>query len=104
MWPFDPKATGLPPTHTLTAYIMWAGAPYTHVQIMEHPEKSKLQKGEIRCPSPKLQLNVFRCRHSHAKRLLRRFDWQKMPGTLVIRKKWPWLTQLIHAGETAQNL
>ncbi len=52
----------------------------------------------------KPQLNVLRCRHLHAKRLFRRFDWRKMPGTLVIRKRWPWLTQLTHAGETARNL
>jgi len=38
MWPFDPKATGLPTTHRPTgAYIMWAGSPYAHVHIMGHP-------------------------------------------------------------------
>jgi hypothetical protein len=38
MWPFDPKATGLPTTHKPTgAYIMWAGSPYAHVHIMGHP-------------------------------------------------------------------
>ena len=35
MWPFDPKASGLPTTHRDTgAYIMWAGSPYAHVHIM----------------------------------------------------------------------
>ena len=38
MWPFDPKATGLPVTHRDTgAYIMWAGSPYAHVHIMGRP-------------------------------------------------------------------
>ena len=38
MWPFDPKATGLPTNHRDTgAYIMWAGSPYAHVHIMGHP-------------------------------------------------------------------
>ena len=38
MWPFDPKATGLPTTHRDTgAYIMWAGSPYAHVHIMGRP-------------------------------------------------------------------
>jgi hypothetical protein len=38
MWPFDPKATGLPTTHRDTgAYIMWAGSPYAHLHIMGHP-------------------------------------------------------------------
>jgi hypothetical protein len=38
MWPFDPKATGLPTTHKPTgAYIMWAGSPYAHVHIMGGP-------------------------------------------------------------------
>jgi hypothetical protein len=38
MWPFDPKATGLPTTHKLTgAYIMWAGSPYAHLHIMGRP-------------------------------------------------------------------
>ena len=38
MWPFDPKATGLPVTHRDTgSYIMWAGSPYAHVHIMGHP-------------------------------------------------------------------
>jgi hypothetical protein len=38
MWPFDPKATGLPVTHKDTgAYIMWAGSPYAHVHIMGRP-------------------------------------------------------------------
>jgi hypothetical protein len=39
MWPFDPKATGLPTTHRNTgAYIMWAGTPYAHVHVMGAPE------------------------------------------------------------------
>ena len=38
MWPFDPKATGLPTTHKATgAYIMWAGSPYAHLHIMGRP-------------------------------------------------------------------
>jgi len=38
MWPFDPKATGLPTTHTpMGAYIMWAGTPYAHLHIMGRP-------------------------------------------------------------------
>jgi hypothetical protein len=38
MWPFDPKATGLPTTHKPTgAYIMFAGTPYAHVHIMGRP-------------------------------------------------------------------
>ena len=38
MWPFDPKATGLPTTHKPTgAYIMWAGSPYAHLHIMGRP-------------------------------------------------------------------
>lgn len=38
MWPFDPKATGLPTTHKPTgAYIMWAGSPYAHVHVMGSP-------------------------------------------------------------------
>jgi hypothetical protein len=38
MWPFDPKATGLPVTHRETgAYIMWAGSPYAHVHVMGRP-------------------------------------------------------------------
>jgi hypothetical protein len=38
MWPFDPKATGLPTTHRDTgAYIMWAGSPYAHVHVMGRP-------------------------------------------------------------------
>jgi hypothetical protein len=35
---------------------------------------------------------------------IERFAGQKMPGTLVIRKRWPWLTRLTQAGETARNL
>jgi hypothetical protein len=38
MWPFDPKATGLPTNHKPTgAYIMWAGSPYAHLHIMGSP-------------------------------------------------------------------
>lgn len=38
LWPFDPKATGLPTSHKPTgAYIMWAGSPYAHVHIMGRP-------------------------------------------------------------------
>jgi hypothetical protein len=38
MWPFDPKATGLPATHRQTgAYIMWAGSPYAHLHVMGRP-------------------------------------------------------------------
>jgi hypothetical protein len=38
MWPFDPKATGLPITHKPTgAYIMWAGSPYAHLHVMGRP-------------------------------------------------------------------
>lgn len=38
MWPFDPKATGLPTVHKSTgAYIMWAGSPYAHVHVMGRP-------------------------------------------------------------------
>jgi hypothetical protein len=38
MWPFDPKATGLPTTHRATgSYIMWAGNPYAHVHVMGNP-------------------------------------------------------------------
>jgi hypothetical protein len=38
MWPFDPKATGLPVTHRATgAYIMWAGSPNAHVHVLGTP-------------------------------------------------------------------
>ena len=38
MWPFDPKATGLPTTHRDTgAYIMWSDSPYAHVHVMGRP-------------------------------------------------------------------
>ena len=38
MWPFDPKATGLPTTHKPTgAYIMWARSPYAHLHVMGRP-------------------------------------------------------------------
>jgi hypothetical protein len=39
MWPFDPKATGLPVTHRdAGAYIMWAGSPYAHLHVMGRPQ------------------------------------------------------------------
>jgi hypothetical protein len=39
MWPFDPRATGLPTTHRSTgAYIMWSGTPWAHVHVMGRPE------------------------------------------------------------------
>jgi hypothetical protein len=35
MWPFDPKATGLPTMHKPTGpYILWAGSPYAHVHVI----------------------------------------------------------------------
>jgi hypothetical protein len=38
MWPFDPKATGLPSSHRSTgAYIMWSGTPYAHLHVMGNP-------------------------------------------------------------------
>jgi hypothetical protein len=38
MWPFDPKATGLPTTHRPNgAYIMWPGSPYAHLHVMGRP-------------------------------------------------------------------
>jgi hypothetical protein len=38
IWPFDPKASGLPTTHRPTgSYIMWAGNPYAHVHVMGPP-------------------------------------------------------------------
>ena len=38
MWPFDPKATGLPTSHKPAgAYIMWAGSPYAHLHVMGSP-------------------------------------------------------------------
>lgn len=38
MWPFDPKTTGLSvePKQTGT-WIMWAGTPYAHLMINQHP-------------------------------------------------------------------
>ena len=36
--------------------------------------------------------------------IFKKFGWQKTLGTLVIPKKWPWLTRSTHAGETARNL
>src|SRR5580700_7712030 len=41
MWPFDPKASGLPTTHRdKGAYIMWAGSSYAHLHVMGHPDGS----------------------------------------------------------------
>jgi hypothetical protein len=38
LWPFYPKASGLPTHHKATgAYIMWAGSPYAHVHVMGTP-------------------------------------------------------------------
>jgi hypothetical protein len=38
IWPFDPRATGLPTKHRDSgAYIMWAGSPYAHVHVMGRP-------------------------------------------------------------------
>src|SRR5579863_10496569 len=38
MWPFDPKASGLPTQHRDTgAYIMGAGSPYAHMHVMGRP-------------------------------------------------------------------
>jgi hypothetical protein len=38
LWPFDPKTTGLPATHSDNgAYIMWAGTPYAHLHVMGRP-------------------------------------------------------------------
>jgi hypothetical protein len=38
LWPFDPKATGLSdkPKNTGT-WVMWAGTPYAHLMINQHP-------------------------------------------------------------------
>jgi hypothetical protein len=38
MWPVDPKTTGLSvePKQTGT-WIMWAGTPYSHLVINQHP-------------------------------------------------------------------
>jgi hypothetical protein len=38
LWPYDPKATGLPdkPKKTGT-WIMWAGTPYAHLMINQVP-------------------------------------------------------------------
>lgn len=38
MWPFDPKTSGLPdkPKQTGT-WVMWAGTPYAHLMINQHP-------------------------------------------------------------------
>jgi hypothetical protein len=44
MWPFDPKATGLPATHRdKGSYIMWAGSPYAHLHVMGRPDGSARQ-------------------------------------------------------------
>ena len=38
MWPFDPKASGLPITQRERGvYIMWAGSPYAHLHVMGRP-------------------------------------------------------------------
>jgi len=38
MWPFNPKTTGLPTAPKDTgAYIVWAGSPYAHVNVMGRP-------------------------------------------------------------------
>jgi hypothetical protein len=53
MWPFDPKATGLPTTHKPTgAYIMFAGSPYAHVHIMGRPEKYRRRKNGLGASIP----------------------------------------------------
>lgn len=45
LWPFDPKATGLPTTHRPAgAYIMWAGSPYAHVHIMGNPLNGSMNR------------------------------------------------------------
>jgi hypothetical protein len=35
---------------------------------------------------------------------IQKVESQKMPGTLVIRRRYLWLTQLTHTGETVRNL
>ena len=38
MWPFDPKTTGLPITAKQTGtWIMYAGTPWAHLMINQHP-------------------------------------------------------------------
>jgi hypothetical protein len=38
LWPFDPATTGLPTQFKQTGtWIMWAGAPYSHLMINQHP-------------------------------------------------------------------
>jgi hypothetical protein len=38
MWPVDPKTTGLSVAPKLTGtWIMWAGTPYSHLMINQHP-------------------------------------------------------------------
>jgi hypothetical protein len=38
MWPFDPKTTGLSVEAKQTGtWIMWAGTPYAHLMINQHP-------------------------------------------------------------------
>src|SRR5260370_11973677 len=69
--------------------------------VARAPYENETSKEKLLCPPLKPQLNVLHCRHFRIRRLSRRFDLRKMPGTLVIRKKCPWLTQLTHAAETA---
>ena len=38
VWPFDPKASGLPTSYTITGpSIMWAATPYAHLMVMWRP-------------------------------------------------------------------
>jgi len=38
MWPFDPATTGLPTTAKQNGtWIMWAGTPWAHLMINQHP-------------------------------------------------------------------
>jgi hypothetical protein len=38
LWPFDPAITGLPTQFKQTGtWIMWAGTPYSHLMINQHP-------------------------------------------------------------------
>ena len=38
LWPFDPATTGLPTQFKQTGtWIMWAGTPYSHLMINQHP-------------------------------------------------------------------
>jgi len=44
IWPFDPKATGLPVTHREKgAYIMWAGSPYAACMSRGVRREKKIQ-------------------------------------------------------------